>query len=221
MSRSTKQINTAAITHKRAFLGAMVSSVRDKALTFVRADGAKILDIGCGNGLFFAQMLLGRESDISCVGLDYSFDNLQEARRVFADNRVTGCDLVLGNALGLPFQRDTFDQIFCLNTIYNLPSVGDVECLIDQMIQACAPGGSIVFDLRNSQNPFVRFKFWLHNRNAGFPTIAYPCRQIAQILNGKGFMVVRKQAIGLPIRWLAYAYLIEVKIERKNRKAGN
>jgi ubiquinone/menaquinone biosynthesis C-methylase UbiE len=215
MSRATKQVNTTVITRKRAFLGPMLSKVRDTVLGFVRADDIRLLDIGCGNGLFFVQILLGRESKAACFGLDRSFENLQEAKQVFATNNITGCGLIHGDAFNLPFGAGTFDQVFCLNTVYNLPSLRDVEALIGQMSEVCAPDGSIVFDIRNAHNPLVRLKCWLHNRKGGFQTNAYTYRQIVEMLSRKGLTVVRRRAVGPPIRWFAYAYLIEAKVAER------
>ncbi len=211
MSQLTRQVNTSTIFPKRAFFGPMLSKIRDQVLDFVREDEVKILDIGCGNGLLFVQMLLGRKSKLSCLGIDLSFENLQEAEEVFKSNHINDCQLIQGDGLGLPFQPGQFDQVFCLNTIYNLPSISKAERLIDQMTQMCAPNGSIVFDMRNAHNPLVWLKCWLHNRKGGFQTNAYKYWEIAEMLDRKGFMVARKLPIGPPTRWLAYAYLIEAK----------
>ena len=211
MSQLTRHVNTSVIKHKRGFLGPMLSKIRDKVIDFVREGEVKILDIGCGNGLLFVQILLGRKSQLSCLGIDLSFENLQEAEQVFKSNHINGCQLIQGNGLALPFQPKRFDQVFCLNTLYNLPSIAKAERLIEQMTQMCAPNGSIVFDMRNAHNPLVRLKCWLHNRKGGFQTNAYKYWKIAEMLDHKGFMVVRKLRIGPPTRWLAYAYLIEAK----------
>ncbi len=211
MSQLTRHVDTSVVKHERGFLSPMLSKIRDQVLDFVREDEVKILDIGCGNGLLFVQMLLGRKSKLSCLGIDLSFENLQEAGQVFKSNAINGCQLIQGDGLRLPFQPGQFDQVFCLNTIYNLPSISKAERLIDQMTQMCVPNGSIVFDMRNAHNPLVLLKCWLHNRKGGFQTNAYKYWKIAEMLDSKGFMVVRKLPIGPPTPWLAYAYLIEAK----------
>jgi len=211
VSRPTRQVNTSAVKHRRAYISISTSGVRDKAAKVLEASSARILDVGCGNGLFFAQVMLGGESKARRFGIDHSLESLLEAKEVFRTNRLAACPLIRGDAFHLPFRTGTFDQVFSLNVIINRPNFGEVEAIIDEMIRVCAPDGSIVFDLRNAHNPAMRLKCWRRNRKGGFQTNAHRLRQFTELLGRKGCEIVRKQTVGPPGRFLALAYVIEAR----------
>lgn len=211
MSRATRPVNTSAVKRRRAFISVSTCGVRNKAVRLLRRGGAKVLDVGCGNGLFFAQALLDGESEVRCFGADYSRENLLEAREVFRTNHLAAGPLVRADAFHLPFQTGTFDQVFSLNVLINRPNFREVEAIIDEMIRVCAPDGSIVFDIRNAHNPLMRLKCRRHNRKGGFQTNAYRLRQVTELLGRKGYDIVRKETVGPPGRLLALAYVIEAR----------
>jgi SAM-dependent methyltransferase len=212
MSRPKSKVDTSAVKHKRAFISISTSGVRDTAVRFVRAGKVKVLDVGCGNALFFAQALLDGDPGLFCLGLDYSMGNLLEAKEVFRTNQLAAPRIVRGDAFRLPFRAGTFDQVFCLNVFINRREFGEVEAIIDEMVRVCAPGGSIVFDIRNAQNPVMRLKCWLHNRKGGFQTNAYRLRQVCEVLRSRGLEVARREPVGPPGRWFALAYVIEARV---------
>src|SRR6059058_6392509 len=68
--------------------------------------GDLVLDVatGTGNTAFALAPHVRR-----VVGLDLTREMLEEARRVGAERGIANADWVLGDALHLPFQDDTFD----------------------------------------------------------------------------------------------------------------
>ncbi len=80
--------------------------------------GAKILELGMGNGRF-APDILKRGDDATYVGLDYSADMVAAAGRENQDLVANGSvDFVLGNLRQMPFDAGTFDCVLTVNTLY-------------------------------------------------------------------------------------------------------
>lgn len=83
--------------------------------------GMRVLDIGCGKGYLLyelTQVIPGLE----VVGLDVSAYALEHAKEEIRDR------LVLGDATCLPFESGSFDLVYSIITLHNLP--------LDRLIQA-------------------------------------------------------------------------------------
>ena len=75
--------------------------------------GDKILDVGCGKGFLlydFTKILPG----IEVYGLDISKYAIENSKEEIKDR------LILGDATKLPFDDNSFDLVFSLNTLHNL-----------------------------------------------------------------------------------------------------
>ena len=85
----------------------------DMASHYGLSAGDRILDVGCGKGFLlyeFTQVVPGCE----VVGIDiseYAIENSKEEVK---------SQLQVGNANSLPFEDDSFDFVFSINTIHNL-----------------------------------------------------------------------------------------------------
>ena len=101
----------------------------------VSAD-ARILDVGCGNGIFW-EALLDRQRSI---GIDYSLSMcaLASAR---------GMTAYQGNALALPFADAQFDLIYSAEM---LQFIDDLPALFAEFARVCRPGGRIVVSTLNA-----------------------------------------------------------------------
>jgi ubiquinone/menaquinone biosynthesis C-methylase UbiE len=77
-------------------------------------DGDKILDIGCGNGRLLD---LFEDRKIEYLGIDSSENQVQEAKKKYPDYAFLTAD-----ALGLPFSNGTFDKVFLVAVLHNVPS---------------------------------------------------------------------------------------------------
>ncbi|BDQ03626.1 class I SAM-dependent methyltransferase [Ignavibacterium sp.] len=88
----------------------------EKSLLSIASDKNihSILEVGCGTGRWLRAL---SSHSKKLVGLDYSIGMLKVA--------ATGqCDLVLINAdaCKLPFAKNSFDMIFCINAIHHFPN---------------------------------------------------------------------------------------------------
>lgn len=76
----------------------------------------RILDVGCGTGIF--TRVLADESSAEVVGVDADVALLGVARE-------HGTSVVSGDALRLPFADDSFDVVVCQALLINLPDPTD------------------------------------------------------------------------------------------------
>lgn len=199
------KVNNLDIIKKRGktFLGTLQTMIRNQAELLCQNHSGKLLDVGCGNGVFFAD--LQDESELQFFGLDIYHEFLLEAK-IITDGRPTW---IQGEMTELPFEDNYFDIVICLNTLYNLLSISHVEDGLVEMMRVCRPQGSVIVDVRNKANPYIRSKYWWHLRKKTFPTMAYYVSNFQKIFERHGFEIVKKVPVGIPNRIAAFAFLLE------------
>jgi len=201
-------MNISGVSRKKAFLGNITTAVRNKAWELCQ-NYETILDVCCGNGLFFLQSKEKLIAKKLLVGIDKSAELLQEAKKVFLDNSIEEVSLIRGNAYQLPFKPVTFDRVVCINTLLNLPSLDTIESLLLELMRVCKPTGSLLVEIRNQSNPYIRLKYWMHSRKQKFPVRAYKIEDISNIIERHKFHCTRILPIGCPVEFIAKAFLIE------------
>ena len=198
-------MNISGVSRKKAFLGNITTAVRNKAWELCR-DSETILDVCCGNGLFFLNEGINKKL---LVGIDKSEELLREAKRIFTDNCIEDASLIRGNAFQLPFKPETFDRVVCINTLLNLSSIDIIETLLLELMRVCKPTGRLLIEIRNQSNPYIRLKYWMHSRKQKFPVRAYKIEDISNIIERHKFHCTRILPIGCPVEFIAKAFLIE------------
>jgi SAM-dependent methyltransferase len=108
---------------------------------WVRLEDARVLDIGCGVGMYTAQFLT-YTPHVAGVELDL-------AAAVQARSRAP--DIALAPAERLPFVEGSFDVVFSHEV---LEHVADDRLAAAEMVRVCAPGGRIVLYCPNRLYPF-------------------------------------------------------------------
>ncbi|WP_051179469.1 class I SAM-dependent methyltransferase [Nocardia concava] len=100
-------------------------------------EGSRVLDVGCGPGLF--TRAFGRAAGESglAIGLDASPSMLAEAART---NAVGPVGFVRGDAGRLPFRDKAFDAVACFFALHFFP---DAEGALAEIARVAAPGGRI------------------------------------------------------------------------------
>lgn len=106
------------------------------------AQAARILEIGCGTGLFTEAL---RHSGAMVVGLDISWDLLHQACRN-RDVRV-----FVGDAERLPFPDRTFDLVVGVSVLHHL----NLRAAVPEIRRVLKPGGRIAFTEPNMMNPQI------------------------------------------------------------------
>jgi len=105
----------------------------------------KILEVGCGTGRF-TKILLSTESKV--YGLDLSIHMLKQA--INKTGKSEHIDYILGQAGSIPFRDDTFDFVYCIRLINQLPSREYAFEVIKDMIRVCHQEGLILIEFVNS-----------------------------------------------------------------------
>jgi ubiquinone/menaquinone biosynthesis C-methylase UbiE len=102
-------------------------------------DRARVLDIGCGTGLF-ARKLLTTHPTATVVGLDLSESMLDRARVNCSDvsDRLV---LVHGDSEKLPFADSSFDLVTCIHSFHHYPNH---ENVLREMHRVSKPNGQVL-----------------------------------------------------------------------------
>jgi SAM-dependent methyltransferase len=98
---------------------------------------ARVLDIGCGNGLPITRALVA--ADVRAVGID-SAPNMLARFRV----NLPGTPVVRGSAQRLPFADGTFDGAVAWGVMFHLPQVEETK-VIASVARVLKPGGWLLF----------------------------------------------------------------------------
>jgi len=96
--------------------------------------GIRLLDLGCGAGLFLGW--LAEQMETKCYGLDLSLNSLQSARE-----STKTVHLTLGDAELLPYKDSSFDRISCNGAAHHLL---DLPSALREIHRVLEPGGILV-----------------------------------------------------------------------------
>jgi SAM-dependent methyltransferase len=114
--------------------------------------GDKVLEIGCGTGLFTEKVLNQTKAEITAT--DLSEDLLEVARK--KDLPIT---FKAEDAMNLSFKNESFDVVFGSSILHHL----DFEKSLNEIYRVLKPGGRLVFAEPNMINPQI-----LIQKNVGF-----------------------------------------------------
>jgi len=100
----------------------------------------KILDIGCGGGIFAEQLAkLGAE----VTGIDLAEDSLSVAKLHALESGINNVDYIKANSEEYSeANANAYDVVTCLEMLEHVP---DPESVVASAIRACKPGGKVFF----------------------------------------------------------------------------
>ncbi|MFA6404792.1 MAG: class I SAM-dependent methyltransferase [Candidatus Paceibacterota bacterium] len=104
----------------------------------------KVLEIGCGTGLFTKKVKELTRANI--IATDLSPDLLDIAK-----NEVHGVNFLLADAMHLPFVDNEFDVVFGSSILHHL----DFIPALTEILRVLKPGGRMVFAEPNMLNPQI------------------------------------------------------------------
>ncbi len=107
--------------------------------------GERILDVGCGTGIFTADVL---KSGAGVTGIDLSASMLTKAILRGGDTFVGIC----ADMCALPFGDNSFDRVFSMTAI---EFVADGAKAIAELNRVVKPGGRVVVTSLNSLSPWA------------------------------------------------------------------
>lgn len=120
--------------------------------------GQSVLDVGCGTADL--SLLVARQVGPSgrVTGIDISEEMLAVGRRKVGESPFREMiSLIYGNALDIPFPKDTFDVVV---TGFVMRNVRDLDKALTEMFRVLRPGGwAVVMELSHPRSALVRKPF--------------------------------------------------------------
>jgi len=109
-------------------------------------DSDRILDCGCGDGLFL--VAVSETSNCQLYGVDVDKTNLRLAKRYLKEKPVK---LVYGDATKMPFKNEFFDKVYCSEV---LEHILDDRKAVSEIKRVLKKGGTLVVTVPNHNYPF-------------------------------------------------------------------
>jgi ubiquinone/menaquinone biosynthesis C-methylase UbiE len=103
-------------------------------------DGLKILDVGCGTGLFCRE-IAKRSADSEVRGLDFSYNQLRRALVYKKKEGMENLHFAHGLAARLPFADGSFNRVLTTGAMHFF---GDFGAFFKEAHRVLAPGGIFV-----------------------------------------------------------------------------
>ena len=128
-----------AASYRGAFIDASVAWIDER---FGLARGARVLDAGCGPGLYASRLA---ERGARVTGVDLSERSVAHARRVAAE-RGLSIDYVVGDYLELVSQQ-RFDLVLLIMRDYGALAPERRRALLGRFAAVLAEGGRLLFDV--------------------------------------------------------------------------
>jgi len=117
--------------------------------------GSKVLDLGCGTGLFLAW--LQNYDNIIKIGVDISESQVKLAKEYLKDVEII-CD---DCSKYLSDKDEEFDAIFCIDLLEHLSGLDEVFNLLKLCYKALIPGGFIYCRVPNAANLTASYSRYL------------------------------------------------------------
>ncbi len=108
--------------------------------------GEKILDVGCGSGIFTKDVL---NCGARVTGVELSCPMLKKAFNRIGDPCFSG---LCGDMRALPFPDDSFDKVFSMTAI---EFVKEAEIVMEELKRVTVKGGCIVVTTLNRLSPWA------------------------------------------------------------------
>lgn len=134
-------------------------------------DHMKILDVGCGTGAF-CYYLSGATEGSSFTGLDIDETFISAAKdKANKDHTSNQFHFVVGDALALPFEDNSFDLVVSYTVLTNLP---DGKKALEEMTRVVKPGGQVVSVTAQTFQYYTGFDgFYPSSYNYYYPAYKY------------------------------------------------
>ncbi|MBU2540557.1 MAG: class I SAM-dependent methyltransferase [Candidatus Omnitrophica bacterium] len=178
--------------------GYLPSKVRDEFLSICKRKSGRILEIGCGEGLFIIN-LLKKAKGLKIFGVDILREGLLNAKEKLKAQDAKAVNLIESNGNELCFKDNTFDYVVCLNTLFNLPSFENVKGIIAESVRVAKKGAEIIVDIRNKNDlvTSLRYRFVkLYDSKCAVALRQYDPQEIIEIFEQNNAEVLEV----LPIR---------------------
>ncbi len=126
-----------------------------RAKDFSQLQDKKILEIGCGQGLWIREFIQWGAQPENITGIDVIPERVSQGRRLCPQ----GVQISCGNAAKLSFPDASFDLVLQFTVFSSILDMSVKELIAGEMLRVLKEGGVILwYDLRvdNPQNPNVK-----------------------------------------------------------------
>ncbi len=145
-------------------------------------DGDLVLEVGVGEGRNASKLV---SEGVTYVGVDISKRMLGKAREGIRKTNFGKVDLLIGDALWLPFRSSSFDESLCFATIFFVP---DQKKAIKEILSVSR--SRVGFEFRNSLNP----RIFLYTKAVAMVNLMHPL--LRYLLPTKSFRRVLSIILG-------------------------
>ena len=191
--------------------------IRSNVIALTSQYKGKILEVGCGEGLFLSRFLrFNPRADV--YGVDTTNLCLGKAKERLAKESLKAAKLINAQAGALPFKNASFDAVICANVFICIDSLISVKAIIQEMSRLCKTQGKLVIEFRNSRNPFLWLKYKLAKYydhtiiEQKHPLSAFFREDILSMLQDAGFHIVKEKIIdSFIIKSFAPIFIIEAQ----------
>ncbi|HKK53410.1 MAG TPA: class I SAM-dependent methyltransferase [Myxococcota bacterium] len=129
--------------------------------------GARVLDLGCGEGYCSREMALRGADEV--LGIDLSTGMVEQARAREEIDRL-GIRYRRGNVVRLETESDRFDLVLAV-FVFSYVTCEEMERAFREVRRVLAPGGRFVFAVPHPGLPFMREQrppFYFDTRGGGY-----------------------------------------------------
>ncbi len=163
----------------------------------------RVLDIGCGNGVFMAEII--RQQGY-VVGLDYSRDMLAIAGKKLQSFPSQSYKLIYGTATQLPFRASFFDVLLA-SGLTDYLNKKDNKKFLTEASRVVKKRGVVVITFPKELSPFTflrsGFGLWLRDKLLFLPPIlsSFEKEEIEKMMRDAGFIITNWHTI-LGTMWI-------------------
>jgi SAM-dependent methyltransferase len=159
---------------------------RVQMLTRLIPDGARVLEVGCGTGLFTAELGSAR---VQTTSIDVSIDLLRQALARCASQ--PGTSFSIQNAYATALRTSSVDVVVGMSVLHHL----DLGAALREFQRVLRPGGRLLFSEPNMLNPIILLQKnvpWVKRRAGDSPDeTAFVRWSLARALRAAGLEVER------------------------------
>lgn len=175
----------------------------------VKAEG-RLLEIGCGEGLFLEQ-LSRLNPHLRLFGIERESAVLSDAqRRLNKDIRLASSE-----ARRLPFKNASFEWAVGVNLFICVESREVLAAILKETARVLKPGAKLIIEFRNKGNIFLKLKYGLaryyDSTTEKHPLSTHYKEDVLNILGESGFRVSKIQEIDFPLKGLPAIFILEAE----------
>ena len=167
---------------------------------FLQHKKGTVLELACGNGKTI-EMIDSYNPSLEIKWIDYNLAMISIAKEKFPKY-----DFECADILTDPIE-ESYNYIICINSLHNLPSKEMIYSFLNKAKSLVKPGGYLIFDIRNENNPFIRYGY-RKNRKKGLSFFT---------LNPSGIIKKLKPDFDvIAHRWIYYTSLAQAGVKHKS-----